>query len=65
MTTRPPKRQTDLPPETRERIAAARREMSSRKVAQALGVTPMQAWYWGLPEGRREQLLERNRGWRP
>lgn len=58
-------RKTMLPPETRQQIAALRQQMSIDAVAQAVNVSRMQAYWWGLDEERREALRERTRNWRP
>jgi transposase-like protein len=58
-------RQTTLAPETIQQIAALRPVLTTCEVARRLGVSRMQAYWWGLDEQRREALRERTRNWRP
>jgi len=45
-------------------IAQMREQASTVTVARALGVSRMQAYWWGLSEDERARRIERNRGWR-
>lgn len=58
-------RKTVLAPETIQEIAELRPRFSTNEVARKLGVSRMQAYWWGLDEQRREALRERTRNWRP